>query len=308
MQGPHNGWLLEHLVVAEAGPETSIEDLVRISVGSGAARLFEHEPGVRASDAEAVHQARVATRRLRSDLKTLEPWVEPSRADRLRSELGWAGGLLGAVRDQDVLIAHLEDLGDELELGANPIAEVTGPLRTERGLRHAELVERLGQPRFLRLRRDLLDANAAPPLADGIDGTGAARSTLRKLVRGSWRRVARAIDRLDPDPGDEQLHEIRKRAKRARYAAELSAGVLDGDAEEFADRLADLQDVLGELQDAVVAHDRLTAIVTDDLSVAGAFAAGRLVGRVSEIRADARIRWREAWDAARSKRLRRWLR
>jgi CHAD domain-containing protein len=53
------------------------------------------------------------------------------------------------------------------------------------------------------------------------------------------------------------LHEIRKRAKRARYAAELAAAGIEVDAGRLAKRLADMQDVLGELQDAVATTEGL---------------------------------------------------
>jgi CHAD domain-containing protein len=116
------------------------------------------------------------------------------------------------------------------------------------------------------------------------------------------------VKRLGVDPTDAELHEIRKRAKRARYAAELAAGALHEDAEPLAHRLAALQDVLGELQDAVVADDRLTTLVREDrLSAQAAFAAGKLACVVGEARWQARSGWPAAWKAARAKRLRTWL-
>jgi CHAD domain-containing protein len=104
------------------------------------------------------------------------------------------------------------------------------------------------------------------------------------------------------------LHEIRKRAKRARYAAELAAAALEYKAGPFADRLADLQDILGELQDSVVAGERLAALVRDDRITGGAaFAAGTLACGHDDARRDARRRWSALWEVARKKRLRRWL-
>jgi CHAD domain-containing protein len=181
-------------------------------------------------------------------------------------------------------------------------------LHEDRRRRQAELLEGLGSRRYLHLVQLLIDASAAPPLGDDVDGRRRARPRLRKLAGKSWRRLARGVKRLDADPADADLHEIRKRAKRARYAAELAAGALGEDAEPLAERLADLQDVLGELQDAVVADERLTQLVRDDrLSAEAAFAAGKIARVVAEARSDAHNHWPAAWKAAREKRLRRWI-
>jgi len=69
-----------------------------------------------------------------------------------------------------------------------------------------------------------------------------------KLARKAWKRVRKQVDGLGPDPQDAALHELRKRVKRARYAAELVDPLVHGDAIDFALNLADLQDVLGKLQ------------------------------------------------------------
>jgi CHAD domain-containing protein len=154
----------------------------------------------------------------------------------------------------------------------------------------------------------LIDAGAVPPLAGEVDGERRARRRLRKLVRKTWRRVARAVTRLDEDPTDADLHEIRKRAKRARYAAELAADALHEEAGPLAKRLADVQDVLGELQDAVVAEERLTMLVRRGrLLGEAAFAAGKLACLADDARSDARDRWPAEWKTARAKRLRNWF-
>jgi CHAD domain-containing protein len=296
------------LSLPRPGRKISIEDLLRFAIGSGATRLIVNDRAARLDpDPEAIHQARVATRRLRSDLKTLEPLVHPAAAGWIRDELAWVGELLGSVRDTDVLIERVRTLARELHTDADA-AEIVTELQGDRRRRQVELLEGLGSPRYVRLVQTLIDASAAPPLGDDVDGGRRARPRLRKLAAKSWRRLARGVKRLDADPADGALHEIRKRAKRARYAAELAAGALREDAEPFAERLADLQDVLGELQDAVVADERLTALVRDDrLSAKAAFAAGKLACVVGEARSEARDRWPAVWKAAHAKRLRRWL-
>jgi CHAD domain-containing protein len=297
------------IVLPPSGPKSSIRDLVRTAIGSGAIRLVGNDPAARlGADPEAIHQARVATRRLRSDLKTLEPLLDPATATWMRDELAWAGDLLGSVRDTDVLIDVIEELATTRGLEPTAVSAIVKEFEDDRRRYHAELVDGLGSRRYVELVDALIDACAAPPLADEVDGERRARRPLRKLVRKTWRRMARTVARLDEDPSDADLHEIRKRAKRARYAAELAAGALHEKAGPLAKRLADVQDVLGELQDAVVADERLTMLVRRGrLPGEAAFVAGKLACLEDEARSEARDRWPAAWKAARAKRLRNWL-
>jgi CHAD domain-containing protein len=297
------------IVVPDARPKMSIEDLARVAVGSGTMKLIENDPAARlGSDPEPIHQARVATRRLRSDLKTLEPLLSATRVEWLREELAWVGGLFGAVRDLDVLIERMDELAGRFPEERDTAPALVEALREDRRVRHVELVDALGSPRYRHLLDELVAASSSPPLAAGVDGQRRVRSPLRKLARKTWRRLARAVKRLDVDPSHEDLHEIRKRAKRARYAAELSAGVLGKGADRLAGRLEDLQDVLGELQDAVVAEQRLRSMARDRLGSGAAFTAGTLACAERDARSEARDGWQAVWRSARAKRLRRWLR
>ncbi len=292
-----------------SGPKISISELVQSAIGSGAIRLLANDPAARlGSDPEAIHQARVATRRLRSDLKTLGPLLDPTVAEWLREQLAWVGGLLGAVRDLDVMIDRIEELATTRGLEPTAASAIVTELKNDRRRHHVELVNGLGSRRYIKLVDALIDAGSVPPLAEGIDGEQPAKDLLRKLVRKAYRRVSREVARLERAPSDADLHEIRKRAKRARYAAELATDALHAEGGPLAERLADLQDVLGELQDVVVAEDRLKMLARRGRIMGeAAFAAGMLACLEDEARSAARDRWPAAWKAARSKRLRRWL-
>jgi CHAD domain-containing protein len=297
------------IVIPATRPKMSIEDLARVAIGSSARRLIENDPAARlGSDPEAVHQARVATRRMRSDLKTLEPLLKAAQVEWLRGELAWIGTLLGAVRDLDVLIQRVNALADRLPADGDGDREVVQALVEERRIRHLELVDGLRSRRYIHLLDELVEASATPPLAKKVHGRRRVRGRLRKLDGKTWRRLERAVDRLDADPSDEDLHEIRKRGKRARYAAELSAGVLGKDAKKLATRLEDLQEVLGDLQDTVVAEQHLRRLARTSLTNRAAFAAGTLVCVERRARRKARKRWPAVWKSARTRRLRRWLR
>jgi CHAD domain len=81
---------------------------LRLFFGEQYARILAHDPGVRiGKNPEELHQLRVATRRLRSVLRTAGRVLEPSWAEALRDELSWLGGELGPARDADVLLEHL---------------------------------------------------------------------------------------------------------------------------------------------------------------------------------------------------------
>jgi CHAD domain-containing protein len=298
------------VAVPPTGPSATIEAVVRAAISSGAERLLRNDPAGRiGEDPEAIHQMRVATRRLRSDLRTLEPLLDEDRVDRLRGELGWIGGLLGAVRDLDVVIGRVGGRAPELPPDrAELLPPIVDELRDERRRRHLELVNALGTPRYSRLVDDLVHAGASPPIASGRDARRRARNRLRKLVARSVRRVDRAVKRLPAEPSDADLHEIRKRAKRARYAAELATGAFGKDARRLASRMEALQDELGELQDAVMVQSRLATLGRHRLPSAPAFLAGVLTAGELGRRDDVRATWRRSWKRSRARRVRRWLR
>ena len=298
------------IVVPGSGAGMSITDAIRFAVGSSASRLIANDPAARiGSDPEAIHQARVATRRLRADLKTLGSLLHPTAVERIRSELRWVGELLGSVRDTDVLISRMQQEARRLRVKPEATSAIVTELEHDRARSHEALVDALASERYVALVQTLVGVADSPPLAEGLDGDGRAGPTVRKLVRRSWRHLARAVEQLGSDPADAALHEIRKRAKRARYAVELAVSALDADADVLADKLADLQDVLGDLQDAVVAEERLATLVRDGRLASGAaFAAGELACTMGHARADARDRWLAAWKTARRKELRRELR
>ena len=84
--------------------EVAVALVVRQSFRESYERLVAQETGLRrGDDPESVHQARVATRRLRSDLRTFESFVERPWAADLGADLRWIGSELGDLRDIEVL-------------------------------------------------------------------------------------------------------------------------------------------------------------------------------------------------------------
>ena len=201
---------------------------------------------------EAVHKTRVATRRLRSTLRTLEGalTLSPEARGTLDDNLRWLAALLSPIRDGDILarrlIAELADLPPERVLG--PVArEVEETLAAERSAAVQAWHQAWTDERHPAIMRTLADWLVAVPLADEpVDG----RTVLRTAQRKAGRRLKRAGDDAH------QLHQARKAVKRLRYAGELLAEVTPK-AGTIAKAAKKQQTVLGDHQDLVVAADFL---------------------------------------------------
>jgi len=131
-------------------------------------------------------------------------------------------------------------------------------------------------------------------------------------VDGEGLRLAvRVHHALELPPGDERdhtLHDARKAAKRARYAAEAAHPALGGPAGRFARRMKAVQSLLGEHQDAVVARDALrTLAVQAHAAGEQTFTWGVLHGREEAAAAEAERRLPEVWRRASRPKVRRAL-
>ena len=291
--------------VPALGPEASLADSVKAMIASSVTRLMRHDAGVRAGDgSEPVHQARVATRRMRSDLDTFRDVLDADRLRRVRTELKWLGGLLGEVRDTDVLISRI----------GHRLKEVEGPPAGRKALLES-LVERRAEARrklmagmrgvrYSRLLDMLVEVAQDPPLK--VPGDQPARLVLPGLAATPWRVLAKTVHKLPRDPADEQLHAVRIAAKRSRYAAEAAAPVIGRPAERFAEAIAGVQETLGDFNDAVVARQWLTS-VAPSLDVGGAFYAGVLSERERSLGKAAASGWKKAWKAVDQGKLLRWM-
>jgi len=295
------------IVPPELDDGATVEALLRHDLASGTLRLFRHEAGVRTGeDPEAVHQARVATRRLRSTLRTFSSLLDPDWTDRLRDELKWLADLLGQVRDTDVLLERFNE-----HLAALPAADAkVGPrllaaLVDQRDSARRRLLRAMATERYAVLLDDLVAAAAAPALLPGADRP--ATQVMPPLVAKPWKRLRKQVRKAGDDPPDDQLHQIRIRAKRARYAAEAVEPVIGQPAEDYADAVADLQSVLGDHQDAVVGEAWLREAAGSARRDV-ALVAGLLIAAERASAADTRERWRAVWKTASRKKLRAWLR
>jgi CHAD domain-containing protein len=196
----------------------------------------------------------------------------------LAEELGWLADKLGAVRDLDVLIAHLRDEVAEVDEEARGAESIVTALEEEREARREELLAALDSDRYIELLRSFVAAIDSLPELDG---------DVRALALAELKRLDKAASSVTKDSSDEDLHTLRIRAKRARYAAELAALAGGKKLTRYVEAVTALQDVVGEHQDAVVAEEKLRELVAPDRAVA----VGRLIERERERRRDARARY-----------------
>lgn len=284
------------VVLAPLPKSASAGDVVTHAIADGVTRLLRHDPVVRLdTDVEGVHQARVATRRLRSDLRTFRRLLDREWVAALRAELGWLGAQFGEARDADVLLERLTRRAGQLpeasQAGTRGVIEALAQRRVQA---HADLLATLRSDRYLDLVEQLVAAARAPALREAKSSQRAAQA-LPRIVRHAWTPLEKHVRSLGDPVSDEDLHMIRILGKRCRYAAEACAPSLGKRTHKLALAARELQDVLGELNDAVVAEQWLRGWTADVHAGSSAFAAGELAA-LERVAADqARSQWPRAW-------------
>ena len=283
----------------------SAGDVVRQAIASSVEAIFRHDPGVRIGDhPEHVHQARVATRRLRSDLRTFAQLLDPEWTRLLREELAWLAEELGRVRDAEVLRDRLRERAmslppDDARVAATIIRRLADEVDGGRG----KLVAALRSDRYFKLL-DMLVDGARNPVFIAEEAARPAAEVLPELAARPWKKLRQAVRALTDESPDPDLHAARILAKRSRYAAELAARVLGKPALRFAKAVADLQTVLGEHQDGVIAQAWLRALRASGRQ---GFVAGELHALEHVATEAARRDWPRAWKVLRDPELREWM-
>ncbi|MCH8614253.1 CHAD domain-containing protein [Arsenicicoccus dermatophilus] len=225
-------------------------------------RLKAEDAGARLSAPDAVHQMRVASRRLRTLLSTYGPLLDPDTTTHLREELKVLAETLGGVRDSEVmrerLLALVEAQPAQAVLG--PVSErIEAEMAKDYARAHARLVRGLEHERYYALLDALDELVATPPTTPLAQEK--AQLVVPRLLGRDWRRMRRAVVQAtredDPARAEDALHEVRKGAKRLRYAAESTGVVLGLRAKQLARSAAALSEVLGEHQDSVITQEAI---------------------------------------------------
>jgi len=242
-------------------------------------------------NSEAVHQARVALRRLRSAFTIYKAIAKDRQFDEFRNELRWLAATLGLARDLDVLMSRCEsgEARDRLELARRKAYE--------------DAFVAMESPRALALMLDLSEwlalgdwltspAESEAREQPAKDFAASALDRFRKKVAKGGRSLAK----LD----DVSRHEVRKDAKKLRYAAEFFSSLFGGKRQKhrcarFLETLEALQDKLGLLNDAASAQEVLARIGMNKDPVAAALL---ITPREKAALLDAAVEAHEAFDDA----------
>jgi CHAD domain-containing protein len=241
---------------AEFGGDDLLAEAARRIMTKHVRKLYNHLPGAASGDdPHDVHQARVATRRLRACLEATAPAFQEDLVVNLRRRLRRLARALGEVRDRDVLLMRLQaDAEQYPEEERLPLLNVIAQIVKEREKAHAALVAELGHKRTKKLLKQL-DTFLLCPLE-----TVQSQTELPLLVRhyaGSalLRRYeeVRQFETLMPGATSEQLHDLRIACKHLRYTLELFEPALPDTVQAVTKLVTEMQEHLGELHDADVA-------------------------------------------------------
>jgi CHAD domain-containing protein len=216
--------------------------------------LVRHERAARRGDAEAIHQMRVQTRRLRAALSLFAEVVKPGRRAG-RGRLRWLTRSLGQVRDLDVIAALLEEqhLAHLTGVEAARLEDLVAALRERRWRAHRKLKANLARGRYAKLRAALQGLARRPRFRKAGNEAEMAARFLADRIHREARRVSAHRGMTEREPEAADLHTLRITIKRLRYALDFHAETCGLAFDEERTLTRDLQDCLGEIHD----HDLL---------------------------------------------------
>ncbi|MDX2175975.1 MAG: CHAD domain-containing protein [Candidatus Sumerlaeia bacterium] len=203
---------------------------------------------------ESIHDARVATRRLRAALRVFRDELGGRDAVApVNNELRWIAQTLGEVRDEDVFIIWARKL---------KIDAIEPLLEGHQRHRDAALAAFLDSAPRERLRLFLELARGMARMAEGLSSPRDTpmRKACPRALRRARRRVVEYHAELPPDPAVPQLHELRILFKRLRYTAEYFNPSYGGLLDPLIADATTMQDTLGGVTDR---HNHLARLEGD---------------------------------------------
>jgi triphosphatase len=244
---------------------TSAEAFQRVGA-SCLQHLMANEVIVRhAPEADAVHQMRVALRRLRAAITLFKSVVEDERREPIKAELKWMANVLGEARDLDVYITKVLEPAQDEHSNDEAYQNLVADYQERRDRAYEAVQETVSSPRFI---NGVLETAAWIQAGDWLlDESKPSRKRRSQPIRmlaeeelgRRWKKIikqGRNLVELDP----EERHQVRIEIKKLRYATEFFESLFKGGGAKKRKRAAlstleALQETLGELNDiAVGAH------------------------------------------------------
>ena len=254
-------------------PDDSMAEAARKTFRFHFERMLMHEPGTRlGEDVEELHDMRVATRRMRAAVGVFEDYLDLRQLKPFIKGMRRTGRALGAVRDLDVFAEKTETYIKTLPVSRR--GELESLMRVwavQRDVKREQMLAYLDSSDYSRFVQEFGDflnkpgAGALPVSNIGVDGPKPHR--LRHVVPiAVYQRMAevRAYDEWMEGPSVplERYHQLRIASKGLRYTLEYFREILAPEAKQAIDDVKALQDVLGDLHDAVVACNLLRDFLT----------------------------------------------
>lgn len=228
-------------------------------------RMLLHEPGARlGEDIEALHDMRVATRRMRSAFRLFKPAYTPKTTRPFRNELRAIAGSLGAVRDLDVALEKARRYAGEH--GGADLSPLLAQWEARRSEARDSLIIELESKRFARFVKHFErflrtpGAGAAPEPEPDSPAPHQVRHVAPTLIAAHVAQV-RAYEPIAAGASIAALHALRIEFKRLRYTLEFFEEVLGPEARRVIKEIKRMQDHLGDLHDADVAALEIAALL-----------------------------------------------
>jgi CHAD domain-containing protein len=247
--------------MAEAGRKILLAEFVK---------MLQHETGSRSGeDVEDVHQMRVATRRMRSLFRLLQPYYKRNAVRDFKTELRHLAWTLGAVRDLDVLIDDIRTYQAKLKAAKQAdIQQAIDEMDKQRESVRHELVDLLDSRLYRRLVKDFSKfVMTAGEGAKAVPKDEVLPVQVRHILPIIiYHRLAavRAYDRVLAEADAPTLHALRIELKQLRYTLSLFSEVLGPQADDYIEEVKSLQDCLGHMNDGVIARAYLSDFLKDN--------------------------------------------
>jgi inorganic triphosphatase YgiF len=259
----------------------------------------QHPRALEGIDPEGVHQMRVASRRLRALLKTFKEIFGNDVVARFNNELRWLARNLGRARDADVTEQGTRDAE---HVAADHYEQYLGE---ETISAYEHLVEILQCERCAALEDEVARFVSAGPTAEMQERVGnlSIRDCAREYVGAALQTLLAHGDSIDAGSPAKRLHKLRLETKRFRYLLDFFSAVQPEKWAKTTEAVKQLQDVLGEHQDAVTAQARLSdyaaLVPMDESGRDKLLATGRLMQKEDERIAATRQQFVATWSVFR---------
>ena len=239
-QQQRTGLTGRHPTMNTRAPRPTIVLLQRL-----AATLKRHLPQAVAGDERGVHQARVASRRLREAVPVLSTGLHGAKAGKARRKIRRLTRALGTVRELDVTIQLLDELARSPNVSRTAVGEVRARVVKERAERRKLMLDRLEHVDMHKLDRRLASVGTAL----GEATLEPWRKALASRLIARSRRLLVAMDDAGHMYAPERLHRVRIATKKLRYGLELAADSGLTGAAPHLRTMKRVQEMLGKLHD-----------------------------------------------------------